>query len=165
MVHDIYGLDQSSESGRECVICMTDPRDTIVLPCRHMCLCRGCAEVLRYQTNKCPICRSCRFPFSFMPSIMISYIFQLLVFTALLKIEVSNGEEAAKEGAEEEEGTLVSKKKKRNVGEKEEQKLTERKKKKKDAEKGKEEVKPTTGELPADEALHGSRDISISVAN
>jgi len=100
-----------------------------------------------------------------MPSIMISYIFQLLVFTALLKIEVSNGEEAAKEGAEEEEGTLVSKKKKRNVGEKEEQKLTERKKKKKDAEKGKEEVKPTTGELPADEALHGSRDISISVAN
>ena len=100
-----------------------------------------------------------------MPSIMISYIFQLLVFTALLKIEVSNGEEAAKEGAEEEEGTLVSKKKKRNAGEKEEQKLTERKKKKKDAEKGKEEVKPTTGELPADEALHGSRDISISVAN
>ena len=96
---------------------------------------------------------------------MISYIFQLLVFTALLKIEVSNGEEAAKEGAEEEEGTLVSKKKKRNAGEKEEQKLTERKKKKKDAEKGKEEVKPTTGELPADEALHGSRDISISVAN
>ena len=100
-----------------------------------------------------------------MPSIMISHTVQLLVFTALLKIEVSNGEEAAKEGAEEEEGTLVSKKKKRNVGEKEEQKLTERKKKKKDAEKGKEEVKPTTGELPADEALHGSRDISISVAN
>jgi len=100
-----------------------------------------------------------------MPSIMISHTVQLLVFTALLKIEVSNGE-AAKEGEDEEDGTLVSKKKKRNAGEKEEQRLTERKKKKKkDAEKGKEEVKPTTGELPADEALHGSRDISISVAN
>ncbi|CAI5495606.1 unnamed protein product [Closterium sp. Naga37s-1] len=31
--------------------------DTTVLPCRHMCMCADCAKVLRYQTNKCPICR------------------------------------------------------------------------------------------------------------
>jgi len=37
---------------------MTEPRDTAVLPCRHMCLCNSCAEVLRHQSNKCPICRS-----------------------------------------------------------------------------------------------------------
>mmetsp|Transcript_11401 Transcript_11401/g.19161 ORF Transcript_11401/g.19161 Transcript_11401/m.19161 type:complete len:356 (-) Transcript_11401:309-1376(-) len=44
--------------GRECVICMTDARDTTVLPCRHMCMCSACAKVLRLQSNKCPICRS-----------------------------------------------------------------------------------------------------------
>eukprot|EP00762_Andalucia_godoyi_P004725 ANDGO_03667.mRNA.1 putative E3 ubiquitin-protein ligase LOG2 len=41
-----------------CVICMSEKRDTAVLPCRHMCLCSDCAKVLRLQTNKCPICRS-----------------------------------------------------------------------------------------------------------
>ena len=28
-----------------------------VLPCRHMCLCTDCADVIRHQSNKCPICR------------------------------------------------------------------------------------------------------------
>ncbi len=45
------------ENTRECVVCMSDPKDTAVLPCRHMCLCAQCAEQLRYQSNKCPICR------------------------------------------------------------------------------------------------------------
>jgi len=46
------------DGSKECVICMTEPRNTAVLPCRHMCLCRECANVLRFQSNKCPICRS-----------------------------------------------------------------------------------------------------------
>jgi hypothetical protein len=50
---------------------MSESRDTLVLPCRHLCLCNPCAEVLRYQVafvlaltvsdpqaNKCPICRA-----------------------------------------------------------------------------------------------------------
>jgi hypothetical protein len=70
-LQEIYGIDQGAngtseaaraddldeEGGRECVICMTDPRDTTVLPCRHMCMCNKCAKVLRLQSNKCPICR------------------------------------------------------------------------------------------------------------
>tara|TARA_A100001015_G_C15002046_1_gene718920 strand:+ start:743 stop:1318 length:576 start_codon:yes stop_codon:yes gene_type:complete len=48
-------VDNSSEL--ECVICLTDPRDTIIMPCRHECLCRDCAEALRTQTNRCPMCR------------------------------------------------------------------------------------------------------------
>jgi hypothetical protein len=40
------------------VVCMSDPRDTLILPCRHLCLCNGCAESLRYQANNCPICRA-----------------------------------------------------------------------------------------------------------
>jgi len=68
-LQEIYGIEGQKAAqaggeggddanGRECVICMTDPRDTTVLPCRHMCMCSGCAKVLRLQSNKCPICRT-----------------------------------------------------------------------------------------------------------
>lgn len=42
-LREIYGIGNSEESfddntgsGKECVICMTEPKDTAVLPCRHM---------------------------------------------------------------------------------------------------------------------------------
>lgn len=50
--------DAVTVEGEECVICLANDRDTTVMPCRHMCLCGECAEVLRRQTNKCPICRT-----------------------------------------------------------------------------------------------------------
>lgn len=63
-LREIYGIGSSttqgfndSDSGKECVICMTEAKDTAVLPCRHMCMCRECAKELRLQSNKCPICR------------------------------------------------------------------------------------------------------------
>ena len=64
-VHEIFGLgtaggDDSagSEHGDECVICMVAPKDTAVLPCRHMCMCSECAKVLRLVREECPICRT-----------------------------------------------------------------------------------------------------------
>ncbi|KAL6648435.1 hypothetical protein ACP70R_012659 [Stipagrostis hirtigluma subsp. patula] len=63
-LQEIYGIGNSMEGdadandpGKECVICLSEPRDTTVLPCRHMCMCSECAKVLRYQTTRCPICR------------------------------------------------------------------------------------------------------------
>ncbi|KAF5471798.1 hypothetical protein F2P56_008565 [Juglans regia] len=63
-LQEIYGIGNSVEGdldgndpGKECVICLSELRDTTVLPCRHMCMCSGCAKVLRLQTNRCPICR------------------------------------------------------------------------------------------------------------
>ncbi|PSR98173.1 E3 ubiquitin-protein like [Actinidia chinensis var. chinensis] len=63
-LQEIYGVGNSvdgdfdgNDPGKECVICLSEPRDTTVLPCRHMCMCSGCAKVLRFQTNRCPICR------------------------------------------------------------------------------------------------------------
>lgn len=50
--------DEWDDNGSECVICMSDIRDTLILPCRHLCLCNNCADSLRYQANNCPICRS-----------------------------------------------------------------------------------------------------------
>lgn len=37
---------------------MSETRDTLILPCRHLCLCYSCADSLRYQANCCPICRA-----------------------------------------------------------------------------------------------------------
>jgi hypothetical protein len=45
--------------GKECVVCMSLERDTIVLPCRHLCVCAECAEETRGRMDKCPICREC----------------------------------------------------------------------------------------------------------
>ncbi|ORZ33642.1 hypothetical protein BCR44DRAFT_30483 [Catenaria anguillulae PL171] len=41
----------------ECIVCMADAKDTMVLPCRHLCLCKECGSQLRRQSSKCPICR------------------------------------------------------------------------------------------------------------
>uniref|UniRef100_A0A8C9GV70 E3 ubiquitin-protein ligase n=1 Tax=Piliocolobus tephrosceles TaxID=591936 RepID=A0A8C9GV70_9PRIM len=66
-VQEIFGIQKSNKqepnqinnyaSGSECVICLTEERDTVILPCRHMCLCNMCANVVRIHNTKCPICR------------------------------------------------------------------------------------------------------------
>ncbi|XP_010255889.2 PREDICTED: probable E3 ubiquitin-protein ligase LUL4 [Nelumbo nucifera] len=63
-LRELYGIGNSAQAGfddndpgKECVICMTEPKDTAILPCRHMCMCSECAKALRLQSNKCPICR------------------------------------------------------------------------------------------------------------
>ncbi|CAI5703072.1 hypothetical protein KXD40_003948 [Peronospora effusa] len=44
--------------GAECIICLCEPRNTTILPCRHMCLCSDCAEAIRMNSSTCPICRT-----------------------------------------------------------------------------------------------------------
>lgn len=41
----------------DCVVCLSDHRDTLFLPCRHLCICSNCAEPLVQGDGKCPICR------------------------------------------------------------------------------------------------------------
>eukprot|EP00887_Chlorella_sp_A99_P003476 scaffold7.g3476.t1 len=50
--------EAEDEEQRLCVICLVNDRDTTVLPCRHMCMCHECAQELRKQTSRCPICRN-----------------------------------------------------------------------------------------------------------
>lgn len=64
-LQEIYGMEpvmgeavgDTEDAGQECVICLSEPRDTTVLPCRHMCMCNKCARMLREKSNNCPICR------------------------------------------------------------------------------------------------------------
>ncbi|CAA9987892.1 E3 ubiquitin-protein ligase, putative [Plasmodium knowlesi strain H] len=49
---DIYGHE---EHDKECLICMTSYKDTLLMPCRHSSFCYDCMKSLRQE--KCPICR------------------------------------------------------------------------------------------------------------
>ncbi|EQC39353.1 hypothetical protein SDRG_03557 [Saprolegnia diclina VS20] len=44
--------------GAECIICLCEPRNTTILPCRHMCICLECSEALKKPGSTCPICRT-----------------------------------------------------------------------------------------------------------
>jgi len=56
-VEEVFSPD-GEEGGSDCVICMSEIPDTIVYPCRHLCLCSTCSETFRIQAPKCPICRA-----------------------------------------------------------------------------------------------------------
>ncbi len=42
---------------KECVICMDSPRDCVLHPCHHLCVCIQCGRLLLKRTDSCPICR------------------------------------------------------------------------------------------------------------
>ncbi len=54
-IHDIYN---SSLDNGECLICCTNLRNTIFLPCYHACTCNTCAHSLKMRNNPCPICKN-----------------------------------------------------------------------------------------------------------
>ena len=46
--------DSSEDAASECVVCLSAPRDTVLLECRHACVCEQCAGTLA----TCPLCRA-----------------------------------------------------------------------------------------------------------
>ena len=46
-----------------CIICQDVQRSTVLLPCRHLCLCKDCAKTLHSHIDRakrrCPLCRKC----------------------------------------------------------------------------------------------------------
>lgn len=59
-LQEIYGIGNSAEGevdandpGKECVICLSEPRDTTVLPCRHMVLPHSSSIKLHSNSSYC----------------------------------------------------------------------------------------------------------------
>lgn len=122
VTEDLYGMDRNpgnnennADNGNDedggqlidndspdCVICMTDPKEVAVYPCRHMCMCLTCAEALPSQNNKCPMCRR--------PAVLLLRsvrIYSLLNIIRLRVYENSSPSDAVNKEPEKEESEAV----------------------------------------------------------
>lgn len=50
-------LNKSTGNSNLCVICQDRPKSIVLLPCRHLCLCRNCTYNLQSYRTVCPLCR------------------------------------------------------------------------------------------------------------
>lgn len=49
-------VERPLKEDEACVVCLTNPREVVVLDCGHIAICADCAEQLP-QPHKCPVCR------------------------------------------------------------------------------------------------------------
>ncbi|CAC5362542.1 BIRC7_8 [Mytilus coruscus] len=50
-------LDTTTDGRLQCKVCLTNPLQIIIQPCGHFLLCESCYTHLKYENNRCPICR------------------------------------------------------------------------------------------------------------
>lgn len=55
IIYEVKGLFSGDDS--DCVICMSNPYDVVIVPCGHYCICRECSNKLIESGMNCPICR------------------------------------------------------------------------------------------------------------
>ncbi len=59
VINHIYNL--YSFIYRDCVVCMSNPRSMLILPCKHYSVCEECSVKLQrhsYGRAKCPLCKT-----------------------------------------------------------------------------------------------------------
>jgi len=47
------GEDVSKNDNSMCIICMINPKTELLMPCKHICICKTCGDAI----STCPICR------------------------------------------------------------------------------------------------------------
>lgn len=82
VAEEVYGLGASNDSS-DCIICMSEKIDVIVLPCNHMCICYNCCVDFRAKNKKCPICRARIYCVFFI-------IILFLAIDSFVKMEIAN---------------------------------------------------------------------------
>lgn len=48
---------QDDGEGQDCLICLSEPKDTLIMPCGHLCVCADCGRSLINKKYTCPVCR------------------------------------------------------------------------------------------------------------
>ena len=52
-------VSSSNPTDWECVVCLDQAKTILLLPCRHMCVCRDCCtSILNVESSVCPLCRN-----------------------------------------------------------------------------------------------------------
>ena len=61
MGETLKGSLESAKNAELCCICFEDVRDTVIMPCKHRCICSGDACTRgRRNMEKCPTCKGTR---------------------------------------------------------------------------------------------------------
>jgi hypothetical protein len=56
---DTTEIGSPEEDERLCIVCEDAKKEVILLPCKHMCLCKNCASTCLFKTlHECPMCRA-----------------------------------------------------------------------------------------------------------
>ena len=50
-------LNENKPPQGQCSVCRDVIAEVVIDPCRHVCICRGCADIILETDRKCPICR------------------------------------------------------------------------------------------------------------
>jgi len=50
--------EQADRQGTQCNVCLDNPRETVLQPCGHVCMCLQCATRVQQGEKQCPVCRA-----------------------------------------------------------------------------------------------------------
>jgi len=50
-------IDIKDSGEKECLVCLDEEKNTVIMPCGHLCICAECGKGLVKNKHTCPVCR------------------------------------------------------------------------------------------------------------